>query len=88
LTDDGEEKGPGACWQSRPSASRPRWPPSMINFWGFVKRSAIRYSALAMKVGEGVELVAHASGVMPGLAEFAAAANVGDGENYGRIEEA
>ena len=40
------------------------------------------------EIGEGVELFVHAAGVVPGLAEFAAAADVGDGEGDAAIDEA
>ena len=40
------------------------------------------------EIGEGVELVVHAAGVVPGLAEFATAADVGDGEDDAAIEKA
>src|SRR6266436_1652564 len=40
------------------------------------------------KVGEGVALLVHARGVVPGLAEFAAAAHVGDGVDHAAVEKA
>jgi len=40
------------------------------------------------EIGEGVELVVHAPGVMPGLAEFAATADMGDGKDDAAIEKA
>src|SRR5208337_2906608 len=40
------------------------------------------------EIGEGVELVVHAPSVMPRLAEFAAAADVGNGKDDAAIEKA
>jgi len=40
------------------------------------------------EIGEGVEFIAHAASVVPGLAEFAAAANVRDGEDDAAVEKA
>ena len=48
----------------------------------------MRCSAHCDEVGEGVELFVHAAGVVPGLAEFAAAADVGDGEGDAAVEQA
>src|SRR5205814_6584848 len=40
------------------------------------------------EIGEGVEFVAHAACIVPGFAEFAAAANVRDGEDDATVEKA
>src|SRR5258705_9475667 len=40
------------------------------------------------EVGEGVALFVHARSVVPGLAEFAAAADVGDGIDHAAVEQA
>src|SRR5579859_931058 len=40
------------------------------------------------EIGEGVALMAHAAGIVPGFAEFAAAANVGYGVDDAAIEQA
>ncbi len=40
------------------------------------------------EIGEGVEFVAHAAGVVPGFAELTAAANVRDGEDDAAVEKA
>src|SRR5258705_4546055 len=40
------------------------------------------------EVGEGVALFVHARGVVPGLAEFAAAAHVRDGVDHATVEQA
>ena len=50
--------------------------------------SASRCSALVDEVGEGVLLMHHAAGVVPGLAEVAAAADVRDGHDDAAIEQA
>ena len=39
------------------------------------------------EIGEGVHLAMHAAGIVPGLAEFAAAADVGDGEDHAAVEQ-
>jgi len=39
------------------------------------------------EIGEGVELVLHAPGIVPGFAEFAAAADVGDGKDDAAIKK-
>src|SRR5262249_41993774 len=39
------------------------------------------------EVGEGVQLVHHAAGVVPGFAHFAAAADVHEGHDYAAVEE-
>src|SRR5258708_26143494 len=40
------------------------------------------------EIGEGVALIAHAPGIVPGLAEFAASADVRDSEDDAAVEEA
>jgi hypothetical protein len=40
------------------------------------------------EIGESLELLVHAAGVVPGLAEFAATADVGDGEGDTAVDEA
>src|SRR5262249_55428855 len=40
------------------------------------------------EIGEGVAFVMHSAGVVPGLAEFAATADVGDSEGHATIEKA
>src|SRR5258707_15702119 len=40
------------------------------------------------EVGEGIALFVHARGVVPGLAEFAAAAHVRDGINHAAVKQA
>src|ERR1700694_1827577 len=40
------------------------------------------------EVGEGVALFGHATGVVPGLAKFAAATHVRDGVDYAAVEQA
>src|SRR5437899_1247265 len=40
------------------------------------------------EIGEGIHLAVHAASVVPGLAEFAATTDVGDGEDYTAIEKA
>src|SRR6267154_962465 len=40
------------------------------------------------EVGEGVALFVHARGIVPGFAEFAAAAHVGDGVDHAAVEKA
>ena len=40
------------------------------------------------EIGESVEFIAHAAGVVPGFAEFTAAANVRDGEDDAAVEQA
>src|SRR5258708_21630205 len=40
------------------------------------------------EVDEGVALFVHARGVVPGLAEFAAAAHMGDGVDHAAVEKA
>ena len=40
------------------------------------------------EIGKGVEFVMHAAGVVPGFAEFTAAADVGDSEDHAAVEKA
>src|SRR5580693_8857502 len=40
------------------------------------------------KIGKGVEFVMHAPGVVPGFAEFTAAADVGNSEGHAAVEKA